>query len=204
MKSDKKNTHDSSWAEDEELIRWVDSYKDGLRYCFQQLRDIAEGKSDVVVDPVSISTLYIDYPEFRKMCNDDEMVRETLLHVLKTGKQRLDEFYQRSIETFEQRFLEQPDGQGWDPRYSTGQDLAHRFRRSRYDPTFSKKHLVHLKEWLARVYQDGGATVRTRIVTDILPVLFEDHEIAEYFSDWEDDLLLRKAYTEALIVSQKE
>jgi hypothetical protein len=55
-----------------------------------------------------------------------------------------------------------------------------------------------LKQWLTRLYREGNDEVRYRIETAVLEHLLEDAKIAEYFSDWQHDSLLKQAYDAAM------
>ncbi len=61
-----------------------------------------------------------------------------------------------------------------------------------------EQEFTTLKQWLDRLYREGDADIRSRLETAILEHLFEDAEIAAYFSDWQHDPILEPAYAAAM------
>lgn len=61
-----------------------------------------------------------------------------------------------------------------------------------------RQEFAKLKEWLARLYQEGNPELQTRVVQAVLEHLFEEPEIADYFEDWQRDPILKPAYRDAM------
>ena len=98
---------------------------------------------------------------------------------------------------FERCFHEDPDGDWSDSRYAAARGLISWFGMLWKDDQVDRKELVKLKGWLAGVYKDAEDPVRRCIVDGALEHLFEDHEIADFFTDWKNDSELAIAYAEA-------
>jgi len=65
------------------------------------------------------------------------------------------------------------------------------------DTSVPRTLLAQLKAWLGKLYKEGDAEIRTCIVQATLEHLFEHKDVREFFSDWQNDAVLAKAYTEA-------
>ncbi len=98
----------------------------------------------------------------------------------------------------ERCFHENPDGEWSHGRYAAAWDFASWFGTLWRDRQIDKKELVRLKNWLGGIYKNGNAAVRRCIIDGTLEHLFENREIARFFTDWKDDPLLMDAYAEAL------
>lgn len=107
--------------------------------------------------------------------------------------------YQGFVQTYLERCLrEDPEGEWADSRYEAGWTLAKWFRGLWLDPAVPRSALRELKDWLARLYKEGGQEVRTCLVTASLEHLFEANEIGQFFSDWNQDSDLKKAFVDAM------
>jgi hypothetical protein len=104
------------------------------------------------------------------------------------------EFTQRY---YERCLKENPDGDWSDSRYSAGTDLVNIFVGLWKDPSVPRPVLAQLKVWLGQLYKDGDAEIRTCIVQATLEHLFEQKDVRKFFSDWQNDAVLAKAYAEA-------
>lgn len=104
---------------------------------------------------------------------------------------------------YERCFLENPDGEWSDSRYSAGWDLVNWFAGIWRDKKVQRKILGELKDWLANLYKEGDEELRICLVNATLEHLFENGEIAKYFADWKKDPLLAKAYSDAMLWSEK-
>jgi len=71
--------------------------------------------------------------------------------------------------------------------------FAHMWR----DSSVPRSVLHDLKAWLGRLYIAGDAEIRTCIVQATLEHLFEQKQIREFFSDWQDNEILAVAHQEA-------
>lgn len=105
--------------------------------------------------------------------------------------------------SFVMRYLERclkenPDGEWSDSRYSAGWSLVNWFRGLWTDSTVPRHVTAELKDWIASMYRDGNEVVRTCLVNATLEHLFEEADIARYFSDWQRDPTLQEAYAHAM------
>lgn len=104
---------------------------------------------------------------------------------------------------FERCLLENPDGQWSNSRYEAGWDVVNWFADLWRDQTVPRKMLHKLKEWLARLYKEGDDALRACLVNATFEHLFEDHDIAKYFANWQKDPILGCAYRDGMLWSQK-
>jgi hypothetical protein len=74
---------------------------------------------------------------------------------------------------------------------------VNRFASVWRDSSVPRSLLDELKMWLGRLYKEGATDIRTCIVQATLEHLFEQKQIREFFSDWQDDEVLAVAYQEA-------
>ena len=58
------------------------------------------------------------------------------------------------------------------------------------------------KNWLADLYKGSPEEIRTCIVQATLEHLLEQKHFREFFADWKNDPVLRRAYEEALLWHQ--
>ncbi len=109
----------------------------------------------------------------------------------------LNEYIEFSKRYYERCLKENPDGDWSDSRYSAGADLVNIFVSLWKDSSVPRPLLAQLKAWLGKLYKEGDAEIRTCIVQATLEHLFEHKDVREFFSDWQNDAVLAKAYTEA-------
>ena len=139
----------------------------------------------------------------RWMANQDIGIVGLAYHLLHDGKFRIDppiqiaEYVDFTKHYFERCFLENPDGDWSDSRYSGGGTLVNIFASLWKDPQVPREFVADLKTWLARLYKHGDAALRTCIVHATLEHLFEQKPIREFFSDWQKDEVLAVAHREA-------
>jgi hypothetical protein len=143
--------------------------------------------------------------DFRQwMASDDMEVLGYTYHLL--GDHRfhvepelsLDEYLEFVRRYYKRCFLESPDGEWSDSRYSAGWDLASVLAFQWSNPDVPKSVMEDWKQWLANIYKRGSDDVRRCIVTATLEHLLEQGSFRGFFADWLKDPVLRKAYEEAL------
>jgi hypothetical protein len=83
-------------------------------------------------------------------------------------------------------------------RYDAGYDFVRWFKIFWNDPNVPKSIVYALKEWLENIYKDGDEEIRECIITAMLEHLFNNEEIATFFSDWLSDPILKPAYERAM------
>jgi hypothetical protein len=110
----------------------------------------------------------------------------------------LDEYLEFVRRYYERCFLESPDGDWSDSRYSAGWDLVNVIASQWGNPDVPKSVMEDWKQWLANIYKRGSDDVRRCIVTATLEHLLEQGAFRNFFADWVKDPTLRKAYEEAL------
>jgi len=92
---------------------------------------------------------------------------------------------------------EDPQGKWINSRYSAGWDLvawiANLWKADNQDTA-----LAEWKSWLAEMYKQGDAELRTCLVTATLEHLFELRGMPNYFADWKADPSLADAHAQAL------
>jgi len=111
----------------------------------------------------------------------------------------LDEYLEFVRNYFERCFLESPDGEWSDSRYSAGWDLVNVLAFHWNNPEVPKSVMEDWKRWLADIYKRGPEQVQTCIVTATLEHLLEQGAFRKFFADWMKDPILRKAYEDALL-----
>jgi hypothetical protein len=94
-------------------------------------------------------------------------------------------------------FRENPDGEWSDSSYSAGSELVRIFIVLWDNEAVPRSALQDLKNWIAETYKSGDQRLRTCIVHATLEHLFERKPIRQYFSDWQSDAELVRAYREA-------
>jgi hypothetical protein len=109
----------------------------------------------------------------------------------------LDDYIKFMKHYYERCLRENPDGEWSDSRHSASADLVNRFANLSRDSSVPRPVLDDLKLWLGRLYKDGSSDIRTCIVQATLEHLFEQKQMREFFSDWQDDQVLAAAYEEA-------
>lgn len=102
------------------------------------------------------------------------------------------------IKYYELCFREDPHGEWSDSRYITGSEVVSWFISLWREPSVPLSALDEIKDWLGKLYRSGDHELRTCIVDATLEHLFEQNQIREYFADWQNDPILKTAYTEGL------
>ncbi len=92
---------------------------------------------------------------------------------------------------------ENPDGEWSDSSYSAGWDIVRIFIKLWDDERVPRELLLDLKSWLADLYRNADARLRTCLITATLEHLFERAPIRKFFVDWRRDSILRTAYQQA-------
>ena len=100
---------------------------------------------------------------------------------------------------YERCLKEDPKGKWADSRYSAGGTLVNVFASLWRDSRVPREVVKELKDWLARLYDEGDESLRICIVTATLEHLFEQKDIREFFSDWKKDPVLAIAHREASV-----
>lgn len=90
-----------------------------------------------------------------------------------------------------------PDGKFTANRTIEGDALQKWFKALWSERQVNEKLIARAKELITEVYKSGDNGAKYAVETAVLEHLFEDSEIAPYFSDWENDLLLGEAYSRA-------
>jgi len=99
---------------------------------------------------------------------------------------------------YERCFLENPDGEWSDSRYSAGWSLVSWFIGLWNDPKVPRWILDDIKKWLAQLYKNGHEELRICIETATLEHLLERRDMVKYFADWKSDPVLKMAYAKAM------
>jgi hypothetical protein len=92
---------------------------------------------------------------------------------------------------------ENHEGQWSESRYTAGATFVNLFGSLWRDQTVPREVLSELKTWLEQLYREGDPAIRTCIVHAALEHLFEQEEIRNFFSDWEQDKVFAAAAREA-------
>jgi hypothetical protein len=100
-------------------------------------------------------------------------------------------YYRRCI-------LEDPEGEWVDSRYSAAGDLARWFNLIWRDSTLPRSALPEIKTLFAGLCREGDNDLRTCVETAGLEHMINDPAVAEYFSDWLLDPVLKAPYVEVL------
>ena len=108
------------------------------------------------------------------------------------------EYHPFVLTYFQRCLLDDPQSEWAETRYGAGHNIMAWFVWSWRDPDQRTTTIPALKEWLAALYVDGDSDVRTCLVQATLEHLFENREVADYFSDWKDGPVLSTAYREAM------
>ena len=99
---------------------------------------------------------------------------------------------------FKRCFVENPDGEWSDSRYSAGWDLVNVLASHWNNQSVPRSVMEDWKTWIANIYKRGSEQVQTCIVTATLEHLLEQGAFRRFFADWVKDPVLRKAYEQAL------
>ena len=110
-----------------------------------------------------------------------------------------EDYHPFAIRYYKRCFRENPEESKWAlGRYPAGWSFVNWFAGLWNVSTVPRKALNDLKQLLATLYKEGDSALRTCIVTAILEHLFERRTIAKFFSNWEQDPILRTAYQEGM------
>jgi hypothetical protein len=101
-------------------------------------------------------------------------------------------------EYFGRCLRENPQGEWASSRYNAGWDLVGWIASLWKDRTAHGPALAEWKKWLAEMYRQGNADIRTCLVTATLEHLFEQRGMSKYFADWKTDPVLAEAYSQAM------
>ena len=96
---------------------------------------------------------------------------------------------------------EDPKGVWADSRYSAMWDAANWLKSSWR--VLSEHEQREWREWIKTHYIDGAFAVREAIETGFLEHIFSDKKIADFFSVWEQEDLLRDAYLIAKKIARR-
>jgi hypothetical protein len=96
----------------------------------------------------------------------------------------------------ERCFMDNPDGEWSDSRYSAGWNVIGIFCWL-WDNNAAPSMLAELKDWLAGLYLQGNPDLRLCLETATLEHLFERKDIRRFFSDWKGDPVLKAAFDNA-------
>lgn len=116
---------------------------------------------------------------------------------------QLDDYFEFLLTYFRRCFLENPESNWASTRYEASWDLVKWFNSFWEDQTVPRPRLKEIKLLLEDLYRSADEELRTCIVNATLEHLFENHDIADYFNDWQQDPLLKHAYGDALLWSEK-
>lgn len=114
---------------------------------------------------------------------------------------RFEQYFPFATRYYERAIRESPDGEWSDSRTTAGWDFA-KFFIELYDdlPTYETE-ITQLKTLLEKLYEEGDAEFRSDFVISILEHLFQNPAIADYFADWQNELLLSPAYADAKLLA---
>lgn len=101
-----------------------------------------------------------------------------------------EDYYRFMTHYYERCFREDPKGTWCNSRYSAGWDLVNWFVTIWNNQEIPRTAVDGLKAWLAYLYKEGDAELRTCLENAVLEHLFEHKDIRKYFSDWEKDPVL--------------
>ena len=111
---------------------------------------------------------------------------------------QFDEYHPFVLAYFQRCLSQNPQSEWADTRYGAGANIISWFVWSWRDPDQRMTTVPALKAWLADLYLAGDSDVRTCLVQATLEHLFENRDVADYFSDWKDRPGLATAYREAM------
>ncbi len=110
----------------------------------------------------------------------------------------LDEYLEFVRRYYGRCFIENPDGEWADSRWSAGSDLVNVLAFHWNNAEVPKSVMEDWKTWLADIYKRGSEEVRKCIIQATLEHLLEQGAFRKFFADWVKDPDLRKAYEEGL------
>lgn len=112
-----------------------------------------------------------------------------------------EEYFPFAARYYERGIRENPDGEWSDSRTTAGWDFAKWFIQLWEDRPSYETEIKQLGTLLKRLYEGGSEEFRSEFVISILEHLFQVPEIADYFADWQNELLLSPAYAEAKLLA---
>ncbi len=90
--SELKKTDDEDEAYLHDILdRWMERDRKCLQHYFEKIRDLCLENNIALIDDLEstkIRSLYKHDPRFREMCDEDEVVQETLTRVFEERKRR--------------------------------------------------------------------------------------------------------------------
>jgi hypothetical protein len=110
----------------------------------------------------------------------------------------LEEYLKFVRHYYERCFIENPEGEWSDSRWSVGRDLVNVLAFQWNSPDVPKSVMEDWKQWLSDVYKRGSDELQNCIVQATLEHLLEQGVFRRFFDDWLKDPVLRKAYEHAL------
>lgn len=100
---------------------------------------------------------------------------------------------------YERSLREDPNGEFALSRYEAARELIGWFTAVPMDEALEdQSFLLHLKDWMERVYKHGNQDVRDAITCGALEHILEEPRWRGFFADWRDDDELRDAYEHAI------
>jgi len=112
-----------------------------------------------------------------------------------------EEYFPFATRYYERNLLENPDGEWSDSRTTAGFDCSRMFIQLWEDRPAYDREITQLKSLFKRLCEEGNEEFRSNFVIAVLEHLFQTGEIADYFSDWQNNSLLDAAYTEARMLA---
>ena len=112
-----------------------------------------------------------------------------------------EEYFPFATRYYERSLLENPDGEWSDSRTTAGYDFAKFFIQLCQDRPTYETEITQLKSLFKQLYEEGDEDFRSDFVIVLLEHLFQDPEIAGYFSDWQNEPLLNTAFAEAKLLA---
>lgn len=169
---------------------------------------------DIDAAEPAISRECISAADVRRWMMSDELDALAALHYLVVDKNgaaivapRLssDEINEFSKRYYERCLLEDRREPGnWSAtRYSAAWSIVNWFARVWRNADAKRRWPAEIKRWLAAMFLAGDEALRTCLITGTLEHLFEDRQIARFFSDWEQHGILGDAYRAAIEWSEK-
>ena len=139
----------------------------------------------------------------RWIASDDIEILGFTYSLLHDGRFRIDppisleEYLAFTKRYYERCFLENPDREWSDSRFTAATDLVNLFASLWRDPEVPRSVPCELKTWIEDLYKRGDPDFRDCLIQATLEHLFEQEQIREFFADWKNDPVLALAYEEA-------
>jgi hypothetical protein len=99
---------------------------------------------------------------------------------------------------YERCLKENPDGEYAPSSFMAGAEIVGGFLHLWRDGSTPREWLAEMRDWLERLYREGGTEMRGCLETATLEHLFEYREIAEFFASWQEDPILAPGYAAAM------